>query len=143
LLRVTPDDAEAHFQLARLLARQRRPAEALAHYRETLRLKPDWPEARNNLAWLLATLPHSELRGGTEAVLLAERACAETGRSKAVFLGTLAAAYAEAGRFADAVKTASEAEELAQAGGEKALTVALLKLRGLYSESKPYRESGP
>jgi Flp pilus assembly protein TadD len=144
VLRLTPDNAEAHSELAVLLARQKKPAEAVAHYREALQLKPDWPEALNNLAWLLATHPRPEFRDGAEAVRLAARACELTGQKQAVYLGTLAAAHAEAGRFPDAVKAAEAARNLALAAGEDKTAETNRKLLELYGAGQPYREEpGP
>jgi len=138
--RLAPDDPETQLQLGVLLASQGRFAEAAAHYREALRLRPDWPETLNNLAWLLATAPPAELRDGAEAVRLAERACALTRRRRTVMVGTLAAAYAEAGRFDDAAQTAQEAITLAQAAGEHELAERNRALRQLYLEHRPFRE---
>jgi Tfp pilus assembly protein PilF len=140
LLRLAPGDVEAHAMLALLHSRQRQPAEAIRHYREALRAQPDSPELLNNLAWLLATQPDAPLRNGAEAVRLAERAVALTQRRQAVFVGTLAAAYAEAGRFADAVKTAEEAKALALAAGQKQLADLNQKLLDGYRAGKPHRE---
>ncbi len=139
-LKYSPEDAPLHLELAQVLLRSRAAAEAVTHYREALRLKPDWPEALNNLAWLLATDPSAEIRDGAEAVRLAERACDLTRRQQAVFVGTLAAAYAEAGRFADAVKAGQEAHGLAVAAGNQELAKANEKLLALYRAAKPYRE---
>ena len=76
-----------------------RTREAVAQYQEALRLNPDLAGALNNLAWVLATCPDDQLRNGAEAVRLAERACELTHYREPLFIGTLAAAYAEAGRF--------------------------------------------
>jgi cytochrome c-type biogenesis protein CcmH/NrfG len=141
--RLAPNDAEVHFQLGLLFANHHKPAEATAHYRAALRLRPNWPEALNNLAWLLATAPQAELRNGTQAVRLAERACALSHRRRTVFVGTLAAAYAEAGRFAAAAQTAQEAIGLAQATGEKELAERNQALRQLYLEHRPFRAGPP
>ena len=63
----------------------------------------------NETAWMLATNPNASLRNGAEAVGYAERAEKLSGNQKGgdkpTILGTLAAAYAEAGRFPDAVRT--------------------------------------
>jgi tetratricopeptide (TPR) repeat protein len=141
-LRILPTDAEAHSELAVLLGRQRKTADALFHYREALRLRPDSPEVLNNLAWLLATHSRPEFRDGAQAVRLAERACELTNRKRALFIGTLAAAYAEAGRFDDAVRTAELARQLAEAAGEKQTAEANAKLLELYRAGKPVREDG-
>ena len=86
-----------------------------------MRLAPDSPIVLNNLAWILAANPDSRLRNGPEAVTLAERACQLTEFRQPMFIGTLAAAYAEAGRFEDAVKAAEQARDLAVAAGQNEL----------------------
>ena len=78
---------------------------------------PTGPEVHNNLAWLLATHPSAEFRNGAEAVPLAERACQLTGGTNLAMLATLAAAYAEAGRFPEAVSTQQKVCDLAAAQG--------------------------
>src|SRR5262249_19058159 len=118
LVRADPTNVEVRLLLGSLLSRQRRTAEALDQWRAALKLRPDWPELLNNLAWPLATDPDATLRNGAQAVELAERACQLTEYKRAVLVGTLAAAYAEAGRFTDAVSAATKARELALAGRE-------------------------
>lgn len=140
VMRLTPADPDAHSLLAMLLARQQKPAQAIAYYREALRLRPDWPEALNNLAWLLATHPDAQFRNGPEAVRLAERGCEVSGYKKAMFVGTLAAAYAETGRFAEAIQSAERARTIAMAQGENELAATNLKLVELYREGKPCRQ---
>jgi hypothetical protein len=67
----------------------------------------------NNLAWSLAANPRQELRNGREAVQLASKAVELTGQQQPVFMGTLAAAYAEDGQFAKAVEMAKKARDTA------------------------------
>jgi len=138
--KMAPEDWEVHARLAQVLAAGPDTAAGIEHYREALRLKPDWPETLNNLAWLLARHPNPAFRDGAEAVRLAERACALTGRKRVLYLGTLAAAYAEAGKFPEAVATAQEARDLAAATGQKELAALNEKLRQLYQAGKPFRE---
>jgi hypothetical protein len=57
-------------------------------------------------------------------------------------LGTLAAAYAEAGRFGDAVKTAEKARDLAAAAGLKDVAAKNSELLELYRTGKPCRAAG-
>ncbi len=104
-LQVKPDSAEAHGGLADLLARKGQAQEAVDHYRAALRSAPDRPGFANSLAWLLATSPDPAVRNGEEAVRLAERACTGIGFQEPTFLNTLAAAYAAAGRYDDAIQT--------------------------------------
>ena len=110
------------------LGQSGRTREAVAQYREALRLNPNLAGALNNLAWVLAASPDDELRNGAEAVRLAERACELTHYGEPSFIDTLAAAYAEAGRFPEAVTTAEKAEQLATAAG---LTAVAAKNRQL------------
>jgi tetratricopeptide (TPR) repeat protein len=138
-LRLDPGNAAAHFQLAAILDAQRQTAEAIAHYTEALRLQPDLAEALNNLAWIRAANPNPEFRNGPEAVRLAERACKLSEFKEAVLVGTLAAAYAEAGRFDEAVATARKAGELALASGQKDLADKNQKLIQLFNARQPYR----
>jgi hypothetical protein len=89
---------------------------------------------------MLATNPDAGLRDGARAVQLAERACEITGRKETIYLGTLAAAYAEAGRFDDAIATAQQACDLAAQSGKPDLLKKNQKLLELYRAHKPYRE---
>jgi tetratricopeptide (TPR) repeat protein len=139
-LRLQPDVSEARLKLAALLLGRQRTAEALQEYRELLRRSPDSFEPMNNLAWILATHPDRKLRDGAEAVRLAERAAVLAGSNSPSALDTLAAAYAEAGRFREAVGTIQKAVALAQAAGQ---TNSLAKFRArlsLYRAEKPWRE---
>jgi hypothetical protein len=113
----------------------------MAQYREALQRKSNLVEALNNLAWMNATHPNAALRNGREAVELAERACASTARKQPVLLGTLAAAFAEVGEFEQAVATATEARNLADALGQKDLAARNQALLELYRRGKPYRDS--
>jgi tetratricopeptide (TPR) repeat protein len=135
-----PDYAEAHYQLAALLASQRDFEEAIPHYRAAVRLKPDWLEALNNLAWILATQPDKNLRDGEGAVRLSVRAVELTKTNNAGALDTLAASYAEAGRFPEAIRTARQAVDTATASNQKELTAQLLARLALYESGRPFRE---
>jgi len=115
-------------------------ARAIEHYQEALNLLPDQPPVLNNLAWLLATGSDAKFRDGKRAVHLAEHACELTHYQNAILVGTLAAAYAEAGRFDDAVETAEKAITLATARGNKALAAKNRELLELYRAGKAYHE---
>jgi len=110
-------------------------------YLETLHLKPDSPEVLNNLAWMLATSTNADMRDGARAVQLAERACELTHHQKTIYLGTLAAAYAEAGRFDDAISTAQKACALASESGDQNLLKRNQELLVLYRAHQPYHEA--
>jgi len=106
-----------------------------------LQIKPDSPEVLNNLAWLLATCPDAHIRDGVQAVKYAERACELTHTNVTILVGTLAAAYAEAGRFDDAMATAQKACALASAAGEQDLLQKNQELLALYLKHQPYHEA--
>ena len=112
--------ADLRAQVAGAWAGQGKFPAAVQGYRAALALQPQSPEILNNLAWLLATCPEADVRDGAEAVRLGERACELTRFKRTVMVGTLAAAYAEAGRFAEAVATAQKAGALAVESGDEA-----------------------
>lgn len=109
-------------------------------YRRALKCEPHFTVALNNLAWLLATTTDANLRNGAEAVARAELACTISGYRVPGFIGTLAAAYAEAGRFPEAIAAAEEACALAKAAGEQELLSRNEELLALYRERHPFRE---
>ena len=118
LVELEPTYINAHVCLAAALAAQGQEAESIAQLNEALRLDPNLVEALNNLAWELATSPRAELRDGPRAVALAQRACELTHFQKTLFVGTLAAAQAEAGKFDNATASAERACDLAAKNGE-------------------------
>jgi tetratricopeptide (TPR) repeat protein len=120
-LQLNPDDADAHCLLAKILADQNLAVEAVQHYRDALRIRPDFPEALNNLALMLATSKETDIRNAAHAVPLAERACELTLYGSPGYLSTLAVAYAEAERYDDAISTAQKACASASESGDKDL----------------------
>jgi tetratricopeptide (TPR) repeat protein len=106
--------------------------------REKSNLPPNVP-VLNSYAWLLATCPESKLRDGLSAVKFAEKAIASGERTNANYLETLAAAYAEVGRFTNAVSTQLEAIALSKNKPEKTKYESELKL---YASNLPYRDEG-
>jgi tetratricopeptide (TPR) repeat protein len=114
------DNETARSGLGSAFFLQGRLADAITNWRAVLALQPDKLSTLNNLAWVLATGP-AELRNGEEAVRLAQRASALRGATNPVVLRTLAAAYAEAGRFGEARATAAAALKLAAERSNPAL----------------------
>jgi len=89
---------------------------------------------------VLATASQAALRDGRQAVALAERANQSAGGENPIFLHTLAAAYAEAGRFDDAVRTAQRAMVLAQTAGQSDLAGRLNDELKLYAAKLPFHQ---
>jgi cytochrome c-type biogenesis protein CcmH/NrfG len=139
-LQINPNNSEALYTLGNAFAAKGRFDEAIKNYRQAIQINPNHYNALNNLALVLAASPKAELRNGTEAVRLAERACELTHYGKPLFLSTLAAAYAEAGRFPEAVTTAEMAEQLAASAGLTAVAAKNRQLLELYRAGKPYHE---
>ena len=138
LLKVNASDAETRLRLGVALSSTGQAGEAVEHLRQVVALRPGWAEASAELAWVLATSKDATVRRGEEAVALAETACAMDGYSDPVLLDILAAAYAEAGRFSDAVSMARQALGLCS-GANAALGGEVQKRLGLYESEKPYR----
>jgi protein O-mannosyl-transferase len=124
-LQSEPDYAEAHNNLGTALVQKGRTAEAIAQYQKALQLDPADPKTQNNLALLLATGAEAPLRNGDKAVQLARQANELAGGKDPNVLRTLAAAFAEAGQFGDAVQSAQKAMALAQAAGQQDLAARL------------------
>jgi hypothetical protein len=104
-------------------------------------LAPDDPQALDALAWLLATCPQAQLRDGPAAVRLAERAREASGGQEARLWGTLDAAYAEAGRFPEAIAAAQKARELALTAGQEELAQAAEARLAGYRNHQAFRDS--
>ena len=141
-LDLNPDFVEAHNNLGRLQLQQGKVREAIAHYRAALKLRPDDVDTLSNLAWVLATWPEPAERDGAEAIALAQRANALSGGRSPTALGTLAAAYAETGHFADAVAAARRALDLAQSQSDVALADMLRSQLKLHEAGAPVRDNG-
>jgi protein O-mannosyl-transferase len=140
-LAINRDSADAHNNLANALLRMGRIDEALTHYNRALELGPADVNVRNNLAWLLATFPEARIRNGPRAVQLAEQADVMAGGGNPVIIATLSAAYAEAGRFQEAVRTARHALDLASATDNAALADLIKAQIALYEAGIPSRET--
>jgi len=142
VLQLHPENADAHSNLGSALLAKGRAREAVTEYTKALEIYPENIAALSNLAWLLATSADSSLRNGTEAVRLAERADSASSRSDnhATVLRILAAAYAEAGRFAEAKETAHQALQTATAQGNTTLADALQGELALYDLGLPYHK---
>lgn len=139
-IRITTTNAPAHYWLAVALEQGGQIAEARAEYEQSLALDPDNPEALNNLAWLLTSAPDAALRDGRRAVTLAQRACELTKQQSPLLLGTLAAAYAETGDFAQAIATAEAARDLARKNSQSDVVQKNEALLALYRSGKTCRE---
>ncbi|MGA2241292.1 MAG: glycosyltransferase family 39 protein, partial [Verrucomicrobiota bacterium] len=120
-----------HLRLASQLEGEGKIEEAIQTYRQALAVDSNNPVVLNNLAWTLATASKPELRDGQEAVRLATKAVELTDRTEPIMIATLAAAYAKAGQFTNAVEMANIAVVLATFTGQKDVAAKSDKLRSL------------
>jgi tetratricopeptide (TPR) repeat protein len=141
-LEIQPNDADARTGLGNAFLRKGSLQEAIAHYKEALALAPEDPHSRNNIAWVLATAYDASLRDGSRAVGFAEQAVQLSGGREPQFIRTLAAAYAESGRFSEAVAVAQQAAVMATMQGKADLANRLKKDLVLYRELQPMRDPG-
>ncbi len=137
LLEFAPGYVAAYSPAAELMARSGDMAGAIGLLRRGYGLMPDELDIVNDLAWRLATAPDASLRNGAEAVTLAQYASTRRGDEGANELDTLAAAYAEAGRFEDAVAAAERALALAQGSPVAPAIAARLEM---FRRGEAYRE---
>lgn len=137
-LKVAPQNSAARVRVFELCVRADRAKEGEAFLLEGLAAFPNDLELITSLAWLYATFPDSELRDGRRAVSLAERACQATRRQNARYLDILAASYAEARRFPEAITACEEAIRLVQQQGPAHILPALRYRLQLYQDGEPF-----
>jgi tetratricopeptide (TPR) repeat protein len=140
-IEIEPENAAYHYHLATALSRQGKVRSAIDEWQEVLRLNPNEVAALNDLAWCLATNPDASIRDGKKALELAQRGARITDGKYLVILNTLAAAYAETGRFDKAVDTETEAMKMATLlKNEFWINVTNHAIR-VYQSGSPLRES--
>jgi tetratricopeptide (TPR) repeat protein len=142
-LEISPGLADTRNNLDIAQSRWEEIRKALAGQRELLRSRPDDITLLNDTAWMLATNPNASIRNGAEAVALAQRAVQLSDGREPTVLGTLAAAYAEAGRFSEAVQTARKALDLATEQNKQSLAESLKANMRLYEAGTPCHEMQP
>jgi tetratricopeptide (TPR) repeat protein len=134
-----PNDVYVRSFRAYALIATKQLAAGIAEFRAIIEIDAKNLDALNSLAWIEATHPDAKMRNGKEAVAFAEKA-AKLRPEDAQTLDTLAAAYAEAGRFKDAVETANEAKQAADKAKDKLLGGGIAARQKLYEAGKPFRD---
>ena len=137
--RLDANYAPPHFEMGRALLKQGRDADATPEFREALRLEPENFQMLIYISRVLASDENPQARNGTEALALADSAVKMNGN--AVALDTLAIAFAENGRFDEAVETGQQALALAGTSGSKDDAANIRRRLELYRKRQPWRES--
>jgi curved DNA-binding protein CbpA len=134
-----PERASASLASGQDWLRKKDYTRALRDYEEAIRLDPNSNLACYRCAWLLATCPDSEIRDGKRAIQLATRACNLSGWKDGIDLDVLAAAYAEAGDFDNAILYLKKALENPHPLLEADYGDAFRQRLALYEQRKPFR----
>ncbi len=135
------DYAAPRFQMGKTLLNQGRDAQAIPCFHEALRLDPNNYQMLIAVARVLAADENPQVRDGQEALVLAGHANKLAGGSQPVALDTLALAFAEAGRFDEALQIQQQAVQLAEAAGQKEDAALMQQRWQLYKNHQPWRES--
>ena len=138
-VRLRPRFTKGHENLGHVLYLQEKYTESLTHLRFALEGEPNRVFVLNLTAALLATCPDRSIRDGVEALALAEKAKQVTAGKDPAVLDTLSAAYAENGRFEEAVQMERQALELLTPEGDSALAAALKAHLTQYESNHPLR----
>ncbi|MGH7982455.1 MAG: tetratricopeptide repeat protein [Candidatus Udaeobacter sp.] len=138
-LQSRPVYPEVENNLGLALLNKGRPGEAIAHWKHALANEPDSLPALNSLAWVLAAFPDASIRNGDEALRLADHANRLSGSKDPTVLRTLAAAYAENGRFTEATATAQSGLQLANTQGNSAMAKIFESDLAHYRANTPVR----
>jgi tetratricopeptide (TPR) repeat protein len=140
-LEVNPLHAQLYLSLGEAFYSLGNYREALARWRQGLSIEPNNRPLLNQTAWVLATCPKASLRNGSEAVELAQREMQLSGGQDPAVLDTLAAAFAEVGRFSEAVQTVRQALSLATQQNRQALAEVLKAQIALFEAKTPFHET--
>jgi tetratricopeptide (TPR) repeat protein len=140
LVEIDPENVETRNTVGTALIQQGHVKEAVDQWQEVLAIQPENGNAASDLAWVFATCPEDSIRDGARAVELGEKALRTSGGKIAMIYKVLAAAYAENGRFADAIQTAQRGAELATNQGNPALAAELESSIALYQSGRPLRD---
>jgi tetratricopeptide (TPR) repeat protein len=139
-LTLSPDAVDAHYYLGKALVMTGKGEEGLECWKKALSKDPDDLQVLNDTAWVLATSKDATLRNGSAALPLAEHAVELTSAREPAILGTLAAVYAEAGRFDKAIELEQRATDLAMQQGNARLTQSLNERLALFQSKTPIRQ---
>jgi protein O-mannosyl-transferase len=139
-VQILPHVPKTHYQLGLAFQMLGRTLDAIREYKVALRLDPFYAEALNNLAWIHATSPEEQFHDPKAALVLAERSLKCKKIPAYQSYDTLAAAYASAGRFEEALRASERAIDLTRRAGDEGFLLELEARHQLYLSGKAYLE---
>lgn len=143
VLRLDPGNKDfglnLHYNRGRAYQAQQRYELAEADFAAAYQLDPSYPNLLASWAWQLATAPDEKYRDGKAALQLALAATEKFKSSVAEHLDVLAAAYAENGRFDDAVAAEEKALVRIESWERKRVPDMAARL-ALFRSRQPFRE---
>lgn len=135
-IRLDPECGFFYDRRAKIRCERKDFRQAIRDFEQSILCDPEFPDAYMGLAWLLATCPDESIRDGKRAIQLAMRACTQAGPDWPHGWNVLAAAYAEAGQFDEAVRYQMKTLE------DPYTTDDDYRQRlALYQQKKPFRQS--
>jgi tetratricopeptide (TPR) repeat protein len=134
---LAPESSPAHYELALALESQGDGAKAVSHFQQSARLDPKNADARQSLAWVLATSSDPSVRNPREAVRWAKEAVAVTGEKDPACLDVLAIAHAALGEFDQALELEEKAVKAARAGGRREMLPVLQSRIEAFRDKRP------
>jgi len=139
-LQIDPAYAGAHYNLGKIYFNQKDTEKAIFHYKKALQSNPDMTQALYHLSWILSGCNNDKFRNGQKAIQLAEKLCQITQYDEPLAMDALAAAYAENGRYDEAVSIAQKALKQALKKCPEKLIHGLKQRLKLYQNKIPYRQ---
>ena len=140
VLQIDPKDSTAYLYREAAYQNRHQYDLALADLTRAVEESPDDSRAQNSLAWMMSTCPEPKFRNGKEALSHANQACELSSWQQGYFIDTLAAAYAEAGYFPQAIMWQQRAIALMKSDTKEQQQDSAKRLE-LYKAKQPYRDT--
>ncbi len=138
-LELTPNSDSTRVRYGGLLEQTGKPNRAILEYRKITDRDEIGIAAATRAALLCAAHPDESVRNAELALERGRHARRLSQDRDPLALDAHAAALAEAGRFNEAIDTASRAVNLAEQSGSAALARQIAQRRSLYQQHRPYR----
>ena len=140
-IELKPRDAQGYYLMGTLHLRMGDARSAVNAFQTALSVNPNHFKSLAYLARILAANEDASVRNGAQAVALAEKAMALSGGEQPSILDTLAMAYAESGRFDEAVKAEQTAAEILRSSKDQVAINEAAERLALYQSRRPFREA--